>query len=453
MKYNYVIIIIIFLVLNLLSLGFYSNVWWDSAVYAGMGKYIYSLGDSGIWESSRPIVLPIMLGFLWKIGLNPIFFGRILEITAGSLVIFFTYLIGKRLFGDRTALLASLFIAISPTFFFFNGVLLTGVVSTLFSLIAVYYFLEKKYIVSGLFFGIAFMTRFLQLFVFISVILIMAYLNKHKIRNLYKMIIGFVLALLPYLILNQIVYNNALFPFLHQIFLSANSGWPNYHGLGFYFIGLFKENFLYLLSIIGILIIFKKKDPRKMPIVAIFLLFFIFFNLINQKEMRFLILLFPYMYLLISYSVMYLSDKHKKYRTAVLSIVVLSLIFSGFNIFTLYKAELNKNNPYNEFQDKFMDANGKIWISNPITSVLSDNKVDKIIYYPVFNEEKKNELMSDIGQVDFVFMDSCDLACSPSDSKCEDNKEDLLKFFKQELRITHSSSRNQCQQFVFTSLP
>ena len=64
-KYPFILIAIFFL-LNLYILQFYKNVLWDSSVYIGMGKYIFSLGKIGLWESSRAVVWSLLLGLLWK---------------------------------------------------------------------------------------------------------------------------------------------------------------------------------------------------------------------------------------------------------------------------------------------------------------------------------------------------------------------------------------------------
>src|SRR3989338_4171249 len=121
------IILFLFFAAKFFTLPNYRIVWWDSAVYTGMGKYIYSFGNAGLWEATRTVAWPLMLGFLWKIGLNAVFVGRILEIVFGSLCILLAYLIGKKLFNERTGLLASALLAFSPTFFFFNGVMLTEI--------------------------------------------------------------------------------------------------------------------------------------------------------------------------------------------------------------------------------------------------------------------------------------------------------------------------------------
>ncbi|MDO8661514.1 MAG: hypothetical protein Q7K43_06500, partial [Candidatus Woesearchaeota archaeon] len=64
------------LVVRLLFVFDWHEVWWDSGVYIGMGKWLWSLSTSGLWEDFRPVLWPIVLGFFWKIGLNPVFVAR-----------------------------------------------------------------------------------------------------------------------------------------------------------------------------------------------------------------------------------------------------------------------------------------------------------------------------------------------------------------------------------------
>ena len=450
-KNNFVyIIVFLFFIIKILIVSNYTIVWWDSAVYIGMGKYIYSLGNAGLWESSRPIVWPLMLGFFWKSGFDIILFGRIMEIIFGSLCILLTYMIGKKIFDEKIGLLASIFLVLSPTFFFFNGVMLTEIASTFFSLVAIYSFLNKKHFISGIFFGTAFMTRFLQLFVLISILLAMIVYNKNKIKNLNKMIFGFILAILPYLIINQALYNDFLFPFKQQLYLSQNSGWLNYLPVTYYFVGLFKENFLYLLSIMGIFLVFKGKDANKTTIAFSFAAFFILFNLINQKEMRFLIVLFPYMYLLVAYSFFNILKyiKSKSAEQVLFFAIILSLVFSQATTYAYFKNEFSKDNQYIFFQQKLNEVKGKIWVSNPITPVFSDLTISNLMYYPFFNEMKKEELIS-IKKPDFIFLDSCDLACKPVDTDCKNSKKSLMDHLKIQLKIIYSSTKNQCTQLIF----
>ena len=52
-------------------------LWWDSHVYIGMGKYLFSGGEKGVWESFRPLIHPLILGSIWKLKLNVVLIGKI----------------------------------------------------------------------------------------------------------------------------------------------------------------------------------------------------------------------------------------------------------------------------------------------------------------------------------------------------------------------------------------
>lgn len=455
------IILLFFFLIKLFTLSYYKIIWWDSAVYIGMGKHIFSLGSVGLWEGSRPIVWPLILGILWRSGLAPILFGRVAEIIFGGLCILMTYLIGKRLFGENQALLASVFLALSPTFFFFNGIMLTEIISTFFALLAFFFLIKKKMLASGIFFGIAFMARFLQLLAFLSALLIiLSYSNKGNKNvktSLTLIFTGFFIAIAPYLVLNFALYKNPFLPFLQQIYLSGNSGWLNYRSISYYFLELFKENLLYPLPFLGAFLIFmrlkNRNNKEKMLLATTFFLFFVFFNSIKQKEIRFLIVLLPYMYLLMAG---FIGEVHKTARSkilrySILAIVILSLSFSFIKTSAYYKDENGKYNVYAGMQKKFQEEHvkGNIWVSNPIIPVLAENKSVKLMYYPTFNETIKERLIKE--DSDFIFLDFCDLACMPEDANCNASKIRLLNFLKSNFKEEYHSIKNGCGQYVFIS--
>ena len=66
-------------------------LWWDSQVYVAMGKYIFSHGQLGFWESFRPLVHPLLLGALWKMGLNPILVGKGLDVLFSTIAVYLVY--------------------------------------------------------------------------------------------------------------------------------------------------------------------------------------------------------------------------------------------------------------------------------------------------------------------------------------------------------------------------
>ena len=436
-------IVLVFLIIKLFALSSYRTVWWDSSVYIGMGKYIYSFGDAGLWESSRPIAWPLIIGFFWKFGMGYILIGRIVEIIFGSMCIFLTYLIGKRIFDEKIGLLSAFFLAISPTFFFFNGIMLTEIVSAFFALLAVYLLTKGKHFLFGLFFGISFMARFLQLFVFIGVILALI-CNKQSIKSYKKIFFGFLMAVLPYLAVNQILYHNPFFPFMEQIFLTGNSGWINHQPSGYYFMELFKENFLYLLFIAGIFLSFRKPSSRLIIFPLAFT--FLFFNLMKQKEMRFLIILMPYMLLLVSYALFHFAESKKPFKKAIPILMLLLFAFSTIKISMNLASESGKINRYSKLQDFLEKSSGNIWISSPIIAAESDKRIGRLVYYPVFGRDLK--LIRESEDADFIFIDTCDLECRPDDIGCESNKEDIVSHFRQKFAEIYSS-QGECPQFAF----
>jgi len=149
-KKNAIFFVIIFFLF--FSILYWTPLDWDSAVYIGMGKYIFSFGDSGLWEASRPLLWPIILGLIWKIGLNPVIFGKAISLLFAIGCIFMTYLLGKEVFDENTGLLAAIFIAFTPAFFLAGSQIMTEIPSAFFALTGVYLFIRKRYAYSGILF-------------------------------------------------------------------------------------------------------------------------------------------------------------------------------------------------------------------------------------------------------------------------------------------------------------
>src|SRR3989338_10253027 len=207
-----------------------AGLWWDSSVYIGMSKYLYSGGESGLWEPSRPVLWPLILGLFWKFGFDYIFLGKLLSIfisTGSSIVV---YLISAKYFSKKTAFLASLFFSFSPSIFLSDTLLLTEIISTFFLLLGIYFFLGQKNFLSGLFLFISFMSRFFPIFFALPIILIYVFrvLTKKNLESCkapLAFLIAFSLPVTPYLLSNIYFYNDALYPFSLQIFMTEDTGW------------------------------------------------------------------------------------------------------------------------------------------------------------------------------------------------------------------------------------
>ena len=407
--------ILLFFIIMLVMLYKYKIVWWDSAVYIGMGKYIFSHGKSGLWEESRPLLLPFLLGIGWKLDFDVVLFGRVLSIIFSILTIVTTYVIGTKLFSGRAGLIAALFTAFSFTFLFFSANVLTEVASTLFVLLAFYSFLNHKYFLIGLFSGIAVMTRFFQVFTLIGLFLTFFAYNYKKpnfTKKLFYSILGISLLILPYFLLNIYLYNDALLPFKVQAHLTKTTGWVHYKEFEFYFTGLFKENFI-LIFLLALPFYFKK-NHKLFALISITLTYILILSFVKHKEMRFMIAVLPFLYLLLAYC---LEHVYTKIRNKVLSKRFFYVILAFFVLLTFIK--LNDKLSYQQqdeellyFQNFLKENDGKVWITNPLYALYYDRKIDGLLYFYSsknlikFLEENK-------GNVDVVLYNSCDIECPP----------------------------------------
>ncbi len=443
------IILILFLLIQTISLFRSPDIWWDSSVYLSMGKSIYSFGKVGLWEASRPIVWPIILGFFWRIGLNPIFSGKIITILFSLGCIFLTYNIAKKAFNETIALISALFLAFSPTFFLFSSVLQTEIPSLFLILLTVGLFIKKKYALSGLFLSIGVMARFFVIFAITPLLLYLflkAFKEKKYRSHSLLFFLSFLIPILSYLILNWFLYGNAIYPFILQAYMTQNTGWVFNQPFYFYFLGLIKENFFILFSILGIISVCQTKNNNKLFILSVFLFTFIPFNLIAHKEMRFLLLSLPYLYMLASYGLINFFKLFAKKQK--LGIILALLVWSLFTIPNL------RYNQYEDNLDIFYDyienvkINGPLWISNPAFITYSDYKAN-LIYYPNFNNQKIQKLNLKLMNAEHILINTCDIPCPPKEEGCEQNKRRLIEKLKNNFKTVKFNQIWKCEMYIF----
>jgi len=299
------------------------------------------------------------------------------------------------------------------------------------------------------------MTRFLQFFILIPFIFFLIIQKKDKLKNILNLAYGFSIVFIPYLILNLALYKNPIYPFTLQIFMSRYTGWIFNQPLSFYFINLLKENFLLLFSIVGTIIILKKtKDQKKTTILSIFLLFFILFNSIAHKEMRFTLVFLPYMYLISSYGLTKTLNSIKKRKNVFyITITIIGIIWL---IQTVNQIEAPPYAEYPEFTNYIAreDIKDGLWISNPVFIANSNKKADELIYYPLYNSKKITKLKEKFPKANHILIDTCDiLPCPEEDKDCNKETKDLLDSLKRDFTTVHNKKELNCEQFIFTSLP
>ena len=400
-----ILIVILFLFIFLLKLNPGANLWWDSSVYMNMGKYIYSFGETGLYEASRPLVWPLLLGFFWKMGLDALFFGKLMVLLFGVGIIILTYLIADELFNRRIALIASLMLAFSPVFFLFNSIMFTEIPSTFFILFGFYFFIKKKYNPAGMLFGIAFMTRFFQIIIIVPIYLFFIYLTIRKkttIKQIFISLLFFLLPIIPYLILNFLLYNNPIYPFQLQAWMAKFTGWIYHQPFDFYLINLVKENALILFSILGIVLVLRNEKKYKCIVPFVLLLAFLPYNFASHKEMRFLIPIFPFLYILSGYGIVKFSEFFRNHNSTILSIIILIGIIQIHPQLRL--------NDYDDRLDTFYNfvKNNKegVWISNPSFIAYKDIKAEELIYYPLYDIDRIDQLQRNVDDAKYVLINT-----------------------------------------------
>ena len=356
------IIIIAFLSIRLFALFKFHEFFWDESVYIGIGKYIFSAGTVGLWETIRPPVLPVMLGFLWKLGLDITVWSEVIMVLFSMGLLLITYRIARHYMTASYAAASVFILAITPIFFGFSSRVMTGIPGTFFAMLALYYYLKRRHLfLVGVAAGFAMLTRFPLLLMIVAVAMLMAvdWFIKHvqtrrsivtrkiveaRKRNLLKgatsFSAGILLLLTPYLIFNLVYYSDSASNAIHAAFrpfFLAFQHQSNVHesvfgsmqNLMFYPAGIFIDNPLYALSLIGILasvyIIFIREGSR-----ISFMKSGISYS---ENYMRHLTLLVPLILLLAYFT--FIVNKQLRFSIAFLPILA---IYSGYGLMVLLRS-------------------------------------------------------------------------------------------------------------------
>ena len=300
-------------------------VGWDESVYIGMGKYITSLGSTGLWEDIRPPALPLLLGITWKLGIPygvvPMIFGLA---TILLLYIFF------RQECPTLGLLAALLYVASPLFIENSYLTLTHVPAAFFILLAALIYTKHHSFFVGCCVGIATLFRFplgIELVAFG-----LLYLYNQKYRDVLFLMTGFSVFIIPFFVFNVFMYGTitsslwdaALRPF---IFAFAHQSNPFHSGSSFFYIvELVSLNTLFICALF----------TRKKNIVILALFPLLYLSLITNKQSRFLLDILPLLVILSADGVarIYHSAKELRLASVVVCVLFIAQLLSAVQIST-----------------------------------------------------------------------------------------------------------------------
>lgn len=371
LKHKLLLILLIILILAFIlriwvfSMTVNQPVWWDEADYLTLAKKIgtdsypnFKLSE--LSNPRRPLLLPIIWGIIFKFGFGETTI-RLTQFLFSMFAVFLTYLVGKEMFNKKIGLLSAFFMSVFWLNLFFTGRLLLGLPATVFWLACVYFFWKgyvkkenKKYIwLAGLFFGLSVFTRAASLIMFVPLIIFILMKDKIKFlknKNLWIAGILFLLIFSPFLIWVGANYGNPFKKFTGigegrfsqlswDTLIEGNTikfiqFFPTY--LQIPFLIVFLIGLVYFLDIfLGLDLLFKKEGSKLRN--KIFLLMWIivpllFFGITTSQgnmEPRYLIYIFPSIFIIISVGLLKIYSYTKKYDKRLALGVILVILLIG----------------------------------------------------------------------------------------------------------------------------
>ena len=477
-KWGYIIGILVFaFLIRLIFLIKNPMLWWDSTVYIGMAKYIFSYGQIGLWEYFRPLLWPVLLGIGWKLQANIIFFGKLLEILFSLAIIFFTFEIARKIFNLRIAIFSSLLLAVNPLFFEFSHIIYNEIPAIFFGIFSVYLFIlyrEKRavwiLILSGVFAACAFLARFPTGLIFgaIFIFLLIEFLIQLlKEKNLeYKEIViftaSFIIITLPFFIFNYIIYNgNFLYPItgaakvINEILITA----PSFNTKWYYYLAMLPyKSFILVFAILGLIILIyllvkKFKTDNKLLLILLFALPFAYYQIVTFKDIRYAIAYLPFLYIIAVYGLY----KITKLKTIIPKIIIVAVIIIALiagltacyeTVKFLPEQPEELNDYYNFFSpDKYY---GSVVLSTT-PYILPNSDIKLIPLYAAGARTMDADLEKSLSKYipSYIVFSTSDVPCS--DDLCYNKRARTLEIIKQRFEQVYYKEYNDNQYYIFST--
>ena len=453
------VILLIAVIIRVFYLLTNQTLWWDSHVYVEMGKFIFSGGHLGIWESFRPLILPLVLGSFWKMKLDHIFIGKILDLIISTISVYLLYLITSKAFNKKIALIGSLLFATSPLYLIFTGLVLTEPLAIFFGLLGIFFFMRRKnetdLLWTGIFLGLSFLTKFPQGLYFGAIFMVILFEKEKifsKIVNLIVISLGFLVTIAPYFIFNHLQYGNYLQPLIDASAIVTTSTWEYGSGLGFYFINLFLSNPIHLFFI-GYLYFYLKekhwKDYCKNVILFITILIFIYFHTVPRKELRYMVSLIPFLLIGSAYVLNKIYESLKETKKPIIrpkAFIILTIIL--VIIFIPSALHFNNQLQINSEINKIIidnDIKGPIIVTD--LSFVSGKEISIITFSGMEYAKAVYEFHQDKYQM--IIINECDLICAPDDLGCDSEKKSLLDKIKKENKLEYQEEVDGCNYGIY----
>ncbi len=440
------------------------GLWWDSAIYIGMGKYLFSSGTIGVWEAFRPPLLPIIYGSFWKLCFDPIIVGKILAVACALGAVYVTYLLSEKV-KEGSGIISMIFLGFSPIFLAFSVIPLSDIPSTFICLCAVYAFLNKKYTWSGAFVGIAFLARFPQALMLTPLLFTLVLSSKNykaTIINSLKILISFFVVISPYLISNYILYHNPLYPIIkgNQVAIASLNN-SNYYVSYFYYLkNIFIQNPLIILSLIFLFIVvknFQKINTQTRTAYLIILMTLIiigsYFSSLDHKELRYSIAFLPYLFIAASVGLSYILEKvqdsniRKKVFISTCIFITTMLILENTYVYSTYFPLHASNQAQHAYMHFFDDKpNAVVMTTSPQLAAYGNIHIAEL---GDTWEHMEEAYTRQYNTLEYITLDMCNVSCAGPANLCKNAQDRVVEKIKAENTLVFNQEFQGCLYTIY----
>src|SRR3989344_1751849 len=355
------IILVLAFFLRIKYFNINTGIWWDEAEYLVMAKDFAFNPDWADWNPVRPILLPLIWAFFFKIGLGEITIRFFTEFIPSFALVLVIYLLGTEIYNKKVGLISSFIYSFFWLSLFLTGRLRTEQISLLFALLSVYYFWmgyikkEKEFYIylSGIFMIIAVLFRFPTGIIVVPLILFLLIRDRSsflKNKQIWKTIlVSVILVAVPYMIWNLIKFKTVFPAFKFYLINEGTSAIyqfssPAYYILQYPFIYL--EWMLFIFFLLGLVLILiniilgfdmiikqvnKKYNKDLFILLWLLIPFLSFIFIYKYAEPRYLITVVPAILFITAKGIIKFYKYVKKYNKQIaVALVFIILIFGVF---------------------------------------------------------------------------------------------------------------------------
>ena len=399
---------------------------WYASVYIGMGKRIFSGGLFGLWESFRPLVLPLILGTLWKIGIPMIGVPYLLSTLGATAGLATMYFLTEEIIDKKTALYATGITASTSVFYTWTHQVLTGIPSSFLVFGAAYAVYQRKNILGGGLNSLAFLTRFPSAIVgpalagYVFLRDVREDFQKAFMNAFYYTATFFTLAA-PFFAFNYYRYGDILKPITAGASVPVNANPDKYFFGLFYIREAILANPLLVLMPIGLGIAFYKREKVYGSFAAALIALYGFFTVYGHKEARFMLIFLPLMAVFAARGLKLLEEKvvERSYLSSenfLRAFVVVVLVLTAISFSATYASHQWSNEPRVEFMNEASKLNGTVVGNDPVLTAYGDFR-----YVQLKSEFVNGTYHRFKDEADYYAIDSGAWYCNEAIPNCEEN--------------------------------